>query len=70
MIWFYSTPQNGQTISTDVRLTLYRLDPDLDWPQLIPSLLEEEQHVIFAKAEGAHFHIPRDSNRLTDEQVP
>ncbi|KAJ0126180.1 Uncharacterized protein HZ326_30715 [Fusarium oxysporum f. sp. albedinis] len=37
--------------------------------QLIPSLLKEEQHVIFAKAKGADFHISCDSNRLADEQV-
>uniref|UniRef100_A0A0D2XTA0 Nephrocystin 3-like N-terminal domain-containing protein n=1 Tax=Fusarium oxysporum (strain Fo5176) TaxID=660025 RepID=A0A0D2XTA0_FUSOF len=78
-IRFYSAPQYGQNISTDVHLTLDRLDPDPERPRLIPSRLKDVPHFIFARAEGADFitfhlffpHLPcsRDFNRLTDEQL-
>lgn len=78
-IRFYSAPQYGQNISTDVHLTLDRVDPDPERPRLIPSRLKDVPHFIFARAEGADFitfhlffpHLPcsRDFNRLTDEQL-
>ncbi|RKK90846.1 hypothetical protein BFJ68_g16350 [Fusarium oxysporum] len=78
-IRFYSAPQYVQNISTDVHLTLDRLDPDPERPRLIPSRLKDVPHFIFARAEGADFitfhlsfpHLPcsRDFNRLTDEQL-
>ncbi|CVL08853.1 uncharacterized protein FMAN_14094 [Fusarium mangiferae] len=77
-IRFYSAPQYGQNISTDVHLTLGRTDPDSERPRLIPSRLRDVPHFIFARAEGADFitfhlffpHLPcsHDFNRLTDEQ--
>ncbi|KAH7195076.1 hypothetical protein BKA60DRAFT_547253 [Fusarium oxysporum] len=78
-ILFYSAPQYGQNISTDVHLTLDRVDPDPERARLIPSRLRDVPHFIFARAEGADFitfhlffpHLPcsRDFNRLTDEQL-
>ncbi|KAI3573984.1 hypothetical protein IWW34DRAFT_872543 [Fusarium oxysporum f. sp. albedinis] len=78
-IRFYSAPQYGQNISTDVHLTLDRVDPDPERARLIPSRLRDVTHFIFARAEGADFitfhlffpHLPcsRDFNRLTDEQL-
>ncbi|KAF5660631.1 hypothetical protein FDENT_13689 [Fusarium denticulatum] len=78
-IRFYSAPQYGQNISTDVHLTLDRVDPDPDRPRLIPSRLRDVPHFVFARLEGADFitfhlffpHLPcsRDFNRLTDEQL-
>ncbi|KAJ4181253.1 hypothetical protein NW759_017199 [Fusarium solani] len=78
-IRFYSAPQYGQNISTDVHLTLDRVDPDPERPRLVPSRLKDVPHFIFARAEGADFitfhlffpHLPcsRDFNRLTDEQL-
>jgi hypothetical protein len=78
-IRFYSAPQYGQNISTDVYLTLDRVDPDPERPRLIPSRLRDVPHFIFARAEGAdfitfHLSFPhllcsRDFNRLTDEQL-
>ncbi|KAL9571866.1 hypothetical protein ACKAV7_003855 [Fusarium commune] len=77
-IRFYSAPQYGQNISTDVHLTLGRADLDSERPRLIPSRLRDVPHFIFARAEGADFitfhlffpHLPcsHDFNRLTDEQ--
>ncbi|CVL08870.1 uncharacterized protein FMAN_14106 [Fusarium mangiferae] len=77
-IRFYSAPQYGQNISTDVHLTLGRADPDSERPRLIPSRLRDVPHFIFARTEGADFitfhlffpHLPcsHDFNRLTDEQ--
>ncbi|RKK66775.1 hypothetical protein BFJ69_g15098 [Fusarium oxysporum] len=73
-IRFYSAPHYVQNISTDVHLTLGRLDPDPERPRLIPSRLKDVPHFIFARAEGADFitfhlffpHLPcsRDFNRL------
>ncbi|KAH7465422.1 hypothetical protein FOMA001_g17003 [Fusarium oxysporum f. sp. matthiolae] len=78
-IQFYSAPQYVQNISTDVHLTLDRVDPDPERPRLIPSRLKDVPHFIFARAEGADFitfhlfipHLPcsRNFNRLTDEQL-
>ncbi|GKU23080.1 unnamed protein product [Fusarium langsethiae] len=78
-IRFYSAPQYGQNISTDVHLTLGRADPDPERPRLIPSRLRDVPHFIFARLEGADFitfhlffpHLPcsRDFSRLTDEQL-
>ncbi|KAM5359955.1 hypothetical protein ACJA88_014995 [Fusarium oxysporum] len=78
-IRFYSAPQYSQNISTDVHLTLDRVDPDPERPRLIPSRLKDVPHFIFARLEGADFitfhlffpHLPcsRDFNRLTDEQL-
>ncbi|KAJ3453134.1 hypothetical protein MRS44_018789 [Fusarium solani] len=78
-IWFYSAPQYGQNISTDVHLTLDHVDPDPERPRLIPSRLKDVPHFIFARAEGADFitfhlffpHLPcsNDFSRLTDEQL-
>ncbi|KAH7190544.1 hypothetical protein DER44DRAFT_851604 [Fusarium oxysporum] len=69
----------GQNISTDVHLTLDRVDPDPERSRLIPSRLKDVPHFIFARAEGADFitfhlffpHLPcsHDFNRLTDEQL-
>ncbi|KAL7755654.1 hypothetical protein ACKLNR_014181 [Fusarium oxysporum f. sp. zingiberi] len=78
-IRFYSAPQDGQNISTDVHLTLDRVDLDPERPRLVPSRLKDVPHFIFARAEGADFitfhlffpHLPcsRDFNLLTDEQL-
>ncbi|RKK64994.1 hypothetical protein BFJ69_g16525 [Fusarium oxysporum] len=78
-IRFYSAPQYSQNISTDVHLTLARVDPDPERPRLIPSRLRDVPHFIFARLEGADFitfhlffpHLPCscDFNRLTDEQL-
>ncbi|KAF5573046.1 hypothetical protein FPCIR_14108 [Fusarium pseudocircinatum] len=78
-IRFYSAPQYCQNISTDVHLTLDRVDPDPERPRLIPSRLKDVPHFIFARLEGADFitfhlfspHLPcsSDFNRLTDEQL-
>ncbi|KAL6353694.1 hypothetical protein LRP88_13007 [Fusarium phalaenopsidis] len=78
-IRFYSAPQYSQNISTDVHLTLDRVDPDPERPRLIPSRLKDVPHFIFARAEGADFitfhlffpHLPCSNNfsRLTDEQL-
>ncbi|KAF5537514.1 hypothetical protein FPHYL_12737 [Fusarium phyllophilum] len=78
-IRFYSAPHYVQNTSTDVHLTLDRLDPDPERPRLIPLRLKDVPHFIFARAEGADFitfhlffpHLPcsRDFNRLTDEQL-
>ncbi|KAI8648061.1 hypothetical protein NCS56_01537600 [Fusarium sp. Ph1] len=78
-IRFYSAPQYSQNISTDVHLTLDRVDLDPERPRLVPSRLKDVPHFIFARAEGADFitfhlffpHFPRsrDFNRLTDEQL-
>ncbi|KAJ0137720.1 hypothetical protein HZ326_19302 [Fusarium oxysporum f. sp. albedinis] len=78
-IQFYSAPQYVQNISTDVHLTLDRVDPDPERPRLIPSRLKDVPHFIFARAEGADFitfhlfipHLPcsRNFNRLMDEQL-
>ncbi|EWZ28533.1 hypothetical protein FOZG_17746 [Fusarium oxysporum Fo47] len=54
-IRFYSAPQYGQNISTDVHLTLDRVDLDPERPRLIPSRLRDVPHFIFARAEGADF---------------
>ncbi|KAF5660249.1 hypothetical protein FDENT_13779 [Fusarium denticulatum] len=54
-IRFYSAPQYGQNISTDVHLTLDRVDPDPDRPRLIPSRLRDVPHFVFARLEGADF---------------
>ena len=54
-IWFYSAPQYSQNISTDVHLTLDRVDPDPERPRLIPSRLRDVPHFVFARLEGADF---------------
>ena len=54
-IRFYSAPQYGQNISTDVHLTLDRADPDPERPRLIPSRLKDVSHFIFARAEGPDY---------------
>jgi hypothetical protein len=76
-IRFYSAPQYGQNISTDVYLTLGRADLDSERPWLILSRLRDVLRFIFARAKGANFIIfylffphllcSYDFNRLTDK---